>query len=83
MLSFKQMLGLEKESEIILDGVINPEALAIEVNQLIFSSLPDRLDIQKLIGGINLLKIQKKSENHSAKYPDLSLIYSKKYDICR
>ncbi len=60
MLSFKQMLGLEKESEIILDGVINPEALAIEVNQLIFSSLPDRLDIQKLIGGINLLKNSEK-----------------------
>lgn len=77
MLSFKQMLGLELESEIRLEGVIAPETYTIEVNELIFSSLPDRLDVQKLISSIKLLNISKDSDIHASRYPQLILTYNK------
>ena len=77
MLSFKQMLGLELESEIRLEGVIAPETYTIEVNELIFSSLPDRLDVQKLISSIKLLNISKDSDINASRYPQLILTYNK------
>ncbi len=77
LLSFKQMIGLEKESEITLEGEINPDPLTIEINQLIFSSLPERLDVQKLISSIRMLKISEESEIHGSRYPSLTLSYSK------
>ena len=77
LLSFKQMIGLEKESEIRLEGEINPDPLTIEINQLIFSSLPERLDVQKLISSIRMLKISEESEIHGSHYPSLTLSYNK------
>lgn len=77
LLSFKQMIGLENETDIILEGEIDPETFEIEVNELIFSSLPDRLDVQKLISSIKLLKISRDSDIHRSCYPSLMLSYNK------
>ncbi len=77
LLLFKQMIGLEEEAEIKLSGEIDPETFSIEVNELIFSSLPDRLDVQKLVSSIKLLQISEKSDINSSRFPSLSLIYSK------
>ncbi len=77
LLSFKQIIGLEKEADITLEGEIAPEDYVIEVNELIFTSLPNRLDIQKLIANIKLMKTSRDSVIHKDKFPSLLFTYQK------
>ncbi len=77
LLSFKQIIGLEKEADITLKGEIAPEDYVIEVNELIFTSLPNRLDIQKLIANIKLMKTSRDSVIHKDKFPSLLFTYQK------
>ena len=77
LLSFKQIIGLEKEADITLEGEIAPEDYVIEVNELIFTSLPNRLDIQKLIANIKLMKTSRDSVLHQDKFPSLLFTYQK------
>lgn len=76
LLSFKDMIGLEGESEIRLEGAIEPGMYELDANSLVFSSLNDRLDIRQLVQQIKMLETDLSSSKNS-RIPSLVLGYSK------
>ncbi len=76
LLSFKEMLGLENEDEIKLEGAIEPGIYSIDANEVVFKSLTGRLDIQQLVNQIKMLDTDLSSSRNS-RLPSLVLGYSK------
>jgi len=76
ILNFKEMIGLENEEEIKLEGVIEPGLYIIDTNELIFTSLTERFDIQELVYQIKLLETDLSSSKNS-RLPALVLGYTK------
>ncbi|MDX9802102.1 MAG: TolC family protein [Spirochaetia bacterium] len=76
ILNFKEMIGLENEEEIKLEGVIDPAVYTIDVNELIFTSLTERLDIKELVYQVKLLETDLSSSKNS-RFPTLVLGYTK------
>ena len=65
ILAFKEMIGLETEDEIKLEGVIEPGHYNIDKYELIFTSLTGRFDIQELVYQIKLLETDLSSSRNS------------------
>ena len=76
MLSFKEILGLEIEDNIALEGLIEPEIYKLDVDNLVFSSLSNRFDIRKIVQQIKLLNTDLSATKNS-RIPALILGYSK------
>jgi len=76
LLSFKDLLGLEGEDEISLEGDIEPVLYDLDANQLVFASLTDRLDIRQLVSSIKMLETDLSSSKNS-RLPSLILGYNK------
>ena len=76
MLLFKEILGLEIENNIKLEGVIEPEIYKLDIDDLVFSHLPSRFDIRRLE---QLIKITNTdlSASKNSRIPSLILGYSK------
>ncbi len=76
ILAFKEMLGLEIEDNIKLQGIIDPEIYQLDVDSLVFSSLSNRFDIKRIVQQIKLLETDV-SASRNSRIPSLVLGYSK------
>jgi len=76
ILSFKEILGLDIEDIIMLEGVLDPELYELDVDDLVSSSLSNRYDIKRLIQQIKLFKTDLSAAKNS-RIPALLLGYSK------
>ena len=76
MLLFKEILGLDIEDNIKLEGVIEPEIYKLDIDNLVFSYLPSRFDIRRLEQLIKLTGTDLSASKNS-RIPSLVLGYSK------
>lgn len=76
LLSFKEILGLEVEDRVVLEGAIAPALIDADADQLVFLSLTDRLDIRLIVQQIKMLETDLSSSKNS-RLPSLILGYSK------
>ena len=76
ILSFKEILGLEKEDKIKLKGVLEPEIYQLDIEKVVSSSLPKRFDIRRLVQQIKLLNTDLSAAKNS-RIPTLILGYTK------
>ena len=76
MLSFKEILGLEIEDGIKLEGLLDPEIYELDVNALASSSLSSRFDIKRLTQQIKLFNTDLSAARNS-RIQALILGYSK------
>ncbi|MFW5842289.1 MAG: TolC family protein [Spirochaetota bacterium] len=73
-LGFAQLLGLDIETEIILEGTIEPEIVSLDPDRLIAENLMDRTDLQELRQAVRIQEGVVRAET-AALYPILSLGY--------
>jgi outer membrane protein TolC len=76
VLAFKQLLGIESDQEIIFDGVIEPESLELDAQELITKYISNRLDIRGLVAAIDSLENQRKGLILLNYTPAVSLMFS-------
>jgi len=75
-LSFKEILGLDSRDNIRLKGVLEPEIFELNIDDIVFSSIPNRFDIRRLVQQIKLLETDL-SASRNSRIPSLVLGYSK------
>ena len=76
ILSFKEILGLDIEDNIKLEGLLDPEIYELDIDDLASSSLSSRYDIKRLVQQIKLFKTDLSATKNS-RIPSLLLGYSK------
>ena len=76
VLSFKEIVGLDGEDDIRLEGVLDPEIYELDIDTLVYSSLSNRFDIRRLAQQIKLLQTDLSASKNS-RIPTLILGYSK------
>ncbi|MBW8002913.1 MAG: TolC family protein [Planctomycetes bacterium] len=76
VLQFKQMLGIDRQTNIIITGSIEAERLSFEAETLIKKYPSGRLDVQSLIKSIQILENSKQLALNTGLTPVLSFTYS-------
>jgi len=73
---FKQMLGLDRDTPLSIQGSIEPKTLALEAEKLSQKHLENRLDIKTLLKELEILETDKKLVGAEEYTPTLSLSYA-------
>jgi len=76
MLFFKYLIGVDRNTEIILDGSLDAEAYQFDAEELIRKFMSRRSDIRSLEKQIESLKLNKETLKHNYNVPTLTLDYN-------
>ncbi len=76
LMGFKVMLGIDRKMDIELDGTLDTETYAFEVEELISKYMARSLDLRSMNKNLDLLENSKKMNTQYAYTPLLSLSYT-------
>lgn len=76
LISFKNMLGLNLDQNIVLSGEINPEIIILTVDEAFIMAINNNSDLKKIYKSSDFLEAQKKTKFSQNFLPVIALSYS-------